>query len=143
MAKQTNPVDISTENTETTGVANDPIGTLEEALEKRIVELEVQIKTLEAEIVIHKNVAKEQAEEIEALKAIQATQDEVLAGATSTENEEEILRYKLAKQGLTLVVIEGERYATGNASLGGVPINDVEPEKLQELLELGTFFEKV
>ena len=143
MAKQTNTVDTSTENTEVTDVANDPIGTLEEALEKRIVELEVQIKTLEAEIVIHKNVAKEQAEEIEALKAIQATQDEALAGATSTENEEEILRYKLAKQGLTLVVIEGERYATGNASLGGIPINDVEPEKLQELLELGTFFEKV
>lgn len=109
-------------------------GSIEEALQEKIKEYEKTVEDLKAKIAT-------QAIDIEALKTIKDMQDQALSSIMSDpETKEENLRFKLAKEGLTLVVIDGKNYSTGNATLQGVPVNDLSDEVKQKLLEGGTFF---
>lgn len=120
----------SENTTEASATMADAANAIIDKQNARIAELEHALET-----VLNEN--KQLIDENHALKDIIEQQDNAIHNTQDTsEFDNETLAIKLKAKGITLVIIDGQRYGTYNASVAGTPITDVPEEKLKEILEL-------
>lgn len=111
--------------------------TISDAAKAIINEREAKIDHLEKLLAKSQAENEQLTEENQALKDIIEQQDNAIHNTEpNSELDNETLAIKLKAKGITLVIIDGKRYGTYNASVGGIPVTDIKEEKLQEILEL-------